>query len=432
MKKFVVFFGTILLSFITLAGQVQAQEKTTRIYAQDFSIAPGDETELVIYFEGNVYVTQAQFYLDIPEGFEFVNKGTARRPVYATNTEISLGLTLSSNLLNENKQLRITLQDASQIGTEDYSGELAIVYLKANENISPADYTIKLTNMVSSDEDAARYPTDDQDIKVSVVKQCSISVALNNDTYGSVTITPENQTTYTSGTEATVTATPTTGYEFVNWTSGEEEVSKENPYTFTVTDDVSLTANFQAATYTITYHPGDGATFTTEKNSYTIESEDITLDEPTKTGYKFDGWYDNAEFTGAAVTKIASGQTGDKEFYAKWTAETYTITYHPGDGATFTTEKNSYTIESEDITLDEPTMTGYDFGGWYDNAEFTGEAITKIAKGSTGNKEFFAKWTAETYTITYHPGDGATFTTEKNSYTIESEDITLDEPTTTG
>jgi uncharacterized repeat protein (TIGR02543 family) len=38
-------------------------------------------------------------------------------------------------------------------------------------------------------------------------------------------------------------------------------------------------------------------------------------------------------------------------------------------------------------------MTGYDFGGWYDNADFTGEAITKIAKGSTGNKEFYAKWT---------------------------------------
>jgi uncharacterized repeat protein (TIGR02543 family) len=285
--------------------------------------------------------------------------------------------------------------------------------------------------MVSSDEDAARYPTDDQDIKVSVVKQCSISVALNNDTYGSVTITPENQTTYTSGTEATVTATPTTGYEFVNWTSGEEEVSKENPYTFTVTDDVSLTANFQAATYTITYHPGDGATFTTEKNSYTIESEDITLDEPTKTGYKFDGWYDNAEFTGDVVTQIAKGSTGNKEFYAKWTAEIYTITYH-GVDESFITTKTSYTIESGEITLDEPTKTGYKFDGWYDNAEFTGAAVTKIASGQTGDKEFYAKWTAETYTITYHPGDGATFTTEKNSYTIESEDITLDEPTMTG
>ncbi|GHT66427.1 hypothetical protein FACS189452_02280 [Bacteroidia bacterium] len=73
-----------------------------------------------------------------------------------------------------------------------------------------------------------------------------------------------------------------------------------------------------ADVYTITYtlNSGTGAS----NSTYTIESAAVTLPTPTRTGYTFDGWYDNAGFTGSAVTSIAAGSTGDKAFYAKWTA----------------------------------------------------------------------------------------------------------------
>lgn len=65
-----------------------------------------------------------------------------------------------------------------------------------------------------------------------------------------VTATAENGTVegfgeYEEGAEATLTATPAEGYEFVNWTSGETEVSTANPFTFTVTSDTTLVANFK-------------------------------------------------------------------------------------------------------------------------------------------------------------------------------------------
>jgi uncharacterized repeat protein (TIGR02543 family) len=68
----------------------------------------------------------------------------------------------------------------------------------------------------------------------------------------------------------------------------------------------------------------------------------------------------------------------------------YTITYHlnGGEGAINTT----YTSDSETITLPIPTKSGYTFLGWYDNSGFTGSVVTEIPKGSTGNKEFWAKW----------------------------------------
>ena len=76
---------------------------------------------------------------------------------------------------------------------------------------------------------------------------------------------------------------------------------------------------------------------------------------------------------------------------AKWTLDTYTITYNL-NGGTLSTEKNSYTVESDDITLDTPTRKGYLFLGWYTNSDLTGTPVTSIDHGSTGDKQFWAKW----------------------------------------
>ena len=50
---------------------------------------------------------------------------------------------------------------------------------------------------------------------------------------------------YEEGATATLTATANEGYEFVNWTVDGAEVSTENPYTFVVTANVALVANFK-------------------------------------------------------------------------------------------------------------------------------------------------------------------------------------------
>ena len=69
----------------------------------------------------------------------------------------------------------------------------------------------------------------------------NITVSANPAEAGTVTGAGE----YEEGAEAILTATAAEGYEFVNWTVGEEVVSTENPYKFTVTADVALVANFK-------------------------------------------------------------------------------------------------------------------------------------------------------------------------------------------
>ena len=103
-----------------------------------------------------------------------------------------------------------------------------------------------------------------------------------------VTATAENGTVtgagvYEEGTQVTLTAIADFDYEFVNWTKGEEVVSTENPYTFNITEDVELTANFaevagtsvaETGVFTIGEHKT--ATFATGNLQYKKDGENET------------------------------------------------------------------------------------------------------------------------------------------------------------
>lgn len=45
---------------------------------------------------------------------------------------------------------------------------------------------------------------------------------------------------------------------------------------------------------------------------------EVLIPAPYKEGFTFDGWYDNAAFTGSKITSIAVGAEGNKALYAKW------------------------------------------------------------------------------------------------------------------
>ena len=78
----------------------------------------------------------------------------------------------------------------------------------------------------------------------------TVTTTVNDPAMGSVT----GGGTIQSCTLCTVEATPNTNYRFVNWTMGGEVVSTDNPYTFMVTDDITITANFAPAVFNVTWH----------------------------------------------------------------------------------------------------------------------------------------------------------------------------------
>ena len=68
----------------------------------------------------------------------------------------------------------------------------------------------------------------------------------------------------------------------------------------------------------------------------------------------------------------------------------YTINYVSNGGTEYADD--TYTIESDTITLPTPTRDDYVFRGWYENPNFSDIPVTQIIKGSNGNKTFYAKW----------------------------------------
>ena len=190
------------------------------------------------------------------------------------------------------------------------------------------------------------------------------------------------------------------------------------------TGNKTFQANWKIVTYGITYHLNGGENDTDNPVNYTIETATIWLKPAEKKGYTFKGWYNNAACSGSPVTRIVKGSTGNKELWAKWEAVTYSITYHL-NGGSHSGNPASYNAEMGTITLEDASKANYTFKGWYDNAEFTGSPVTRIVKGSTGNKELWAKWEAISYTITYDLDGGKNHTDNPANYTIETETITL-------
>ena len=67
-----------------------------------------------------------------------------------------------------------------------------------------------------------------------------------------------------------------------------------------------------------------------------------TKDDMTREGYTFDGWYDNNDFSGSSVTMISPTDTGAKAFYAKWTINSYSVTFNSNDGSDIDSQTVDY------------------------------------------------------------------------------------------
>ena len=127
-------------------------------------------------------------------------------------------------------------------------------------------------------------------------------------------------------------------------------------------DVTELTVQWTAPTYTVTLNAGDGTINSGNVTSYTYGVGATLPTDVTRTGYTFKGWYDNENLTGSPVTAISNTETGNKEYWAKWEINQYTITVKPENGKADITITQDYGTA---ITAPEaPTREGYTFMGW--------------------------------------------------------------------
>ena len=164
-------------------------------------------------------------------------------------------------------------------------------------------------------------------------------------------------------------------------------------------DVTELTVQWTAPTYAVTLNT-NGGTIADGKDvtgyTYGVGATLPAADDMTYTGHTFKGWYDNESLTGSPVTAIGGTEMGNKEYWAKWEINQYTITVKPENGKADITITQDYGTE---ITApDNPTRKGYTFKGWDKEIPKTMPAENITVK---------AQWEINQYTITFDTNGGS-------------------------
>ena len=162
-------------------------------------------------------------------------------------------------------------------------------------------------------------------------------------------------------------------------------------------DVTELTVQWTAPSYAVTLNT-NGGTIADGKDvtGYTYGVGATLPTDVTRTGYTFKGWYDNENLTGSPVTAIGGAETGNKEYWAKWEINQYTITFDTNGGSEIAPITQDYGTE---ITVPaDPTRKGYTFKGWDKEIPETMPAENITVK---------AQWGINQYTITFDTNGGS-------------------------
>ncbi len=233
------------------------------------------------------------------------------------------------------------------------------------------------------------------------------------------------------------------GYKFVGWNTVQNP-TEENPgeaYTNKCKvkglsmdngATVKLYAQWQLIDYKITYSLNGGTNSEENPATYQVVTDTITLKSPTRTGYTFSGWYSDKKFK-TKVTAIKKGSTGNKTFYAKWTANKYKVAFDKNDPeATGTMKIQTLTYNnSAKLTANAFKKRGYTMTGWNTMPDGTGTAYANAqAKPNvTPNKgetvTLYAQWKLTNYKINYNLPSGAV-NNELNPATYTMDDPTFE------
>lgn len=158
-------------------------------------------------------------------------------------------------------------------------------------------------------------------------------------------------------------------------------------------------------------------TLSAEGTTFTLYNIDMTINKTEQSTISF-------YKTGDVIIALSS-QSGLVGITVN-TSRVRTIYYVTGteEGIEPTTYFNTCSF----LQTPQQAPMGYEFAGWYDNAELTGSAITGWSAGMTGNKTLYAKYTQpQNYTITYYNTGGAMVSSGEyvTQYNRASFDITL-------
>ncbi|MHC1693991.1 MAG: InlB B-repeat-containing protein [Eubacteriales bacterium] len=222
---------------------------------------------------------------------------------------------------------------------------------------------------------------------------------------GETTETVENNSCYNA-----MPIVSRAGYTFGGWYtgSGGSGSSIKQGDTLAFLNNHTLYTYWVEAFITVTFDEQGGSE---NGISMDIRFNNAYSDLPTtnRPGYTFCGWWTEANGEGIEVTENTQVTIPiNHTLYAKWIANSYTVTFDPQDGV-FTSgeETKELTYGTEYGILPEVAKENYIFGGWRTGPHGTGTEVTNTTQVTiTDNLTLFAYWTRPKFTVTFDPRGG--------------------------
>ncbi len=230
---------------------------------------------------------------------------------------------------------------------------------------------------------------------------------------------------------------------FYHEVDGENQLLNE---TFSIQENINVFCA-TAKTYQITYNAMGGQVEENTQSYVDLQSLRNTLNQPVKIagvknaplvtaekrGYTFNGWtIDDSN----PLLELPTDASGDKTAKAKWALIEYDIEYAyvSSEGTLLTqsfynTNRQAYTVETENLSLSSAFKAGYTFDDWYEDIELT-KKVEEVAipEGSVGNRRFYTKVCLNAPTVTENGYEGI-YDGEKHSLSLQ---ITHQAPKITG
>ena len=222
------------------------------------------------------------------------------------------------------------------------------------------------------------------------IKQYEVT-AVSEDSNGSVT----GGKAYDYNTVATLRATPKTGYNFAGWYEAGKKISEDNPYSFPVSKERSITGKFEISEHFVTVTSGGNGTVT--GSGLYKHGAQATITAKANTGYSFAKWSDDNTDPSRVVLVDK-----DITYVGLFSANKYPVTVNAGTGGTVT-GSGSYDYGTLQ-TITATASTGYTFTKWNDGDK---NAIRNILI-SSAPITYTATFTPNKYVITVTAGTGGT------------------------
>ena len=226
-------------------------------------------------------------------------------------------------------------------------------------------------------------------------------------------------------------------------------------------------AQWKPASYKLRFHPDNGGAVITSNVTYRSSAmNDVSGMVPKRTGYTFNGWYNNV--TGGARVYNATGKAvvgaywtninnvvvwnkaGNLDVYERWSAIPYKLRFHPENGEAVVTNDVFYGDSAmNSVSSSLPKRTGYTFMGWCNgtngNVKVVYDASGKAVVGTywkktsndtvwnkAGNLDVYAQWEPATYKLRFHTNNESIITSNVTYRSSAMNDVASMVPKRTG